>query len=258
MNGTAVKYFKVDGGLLWWMKGSGGCPWDGEMYTDKFVFQWFTEGPTFTNCSGNKMYVNPVPLWPRYHVPGAFDSIVNPGPNKYNTTESCGTDHLAQIDNQDVKGELSGPFTDVLWTTTFGGSIPDHTPYLLATKYIKGVSGVYQNREQYWLVKGFGQTEWCPSTWNGTGWTVGTCSVNTTKVSGGAPAPNFACSVPNLPITNGLPAGTLQTTSPQMNLHSDTGVIDGTPLTIGNSVFVVQVEDSVGHIAQRSLSLTVQ
>jgi hypothetical protein len=258
LNGTAVKYFKVDGGLIWWLKGSGGCPWDGEMYNDKFVFQWFTEGPTFTNCSGNKMYVNPVPLWSRYHVPGADDIVLTPGPNKYTPTESCGSDHLAQIDNQDVKGELTGPFTDVLWTTTFGGSIPDHTPYLLATKYINGVSGVYQNREQYWLVKGFGQVEWCPATWNGTSFTVGTCSVNTTKVAGGAPTPNFACSVPNLPITNGLPAGTLQTTSPSLNLHSDTGVIDGTPLTIGNSVFVVQVEDSVGHIAQRSLSLTVQ
>lgn len=256
--GTSIKYFKVDGGLLWWMKGSGGCPWDGEMYSDKWVFQWFTEGPTFSNCSGNKMYVNPVPLWSRYHVPGAFDSIVNPGPNKYTPTESCGSDHLAQIDNQDVKGELSGPFTDVLWTTTYGGNIPNNTPYLLAVKYIKGVSGVYQNREQYWLVKGYGQVRWCPSTWNGTGWTLGSCTQETTKTAGTTPAPNFACTVPNLPVTNGLPAGTLQTTSPSMNLHSDTGVIDGTPLTIGNSVFVVQVEDSVGHIAQRTLSLTVQ
>jgi hypothetical protein len=258
LSGTLSKYFKVDGGLLWWMKSSSGCPWDGEMYTDKYVFQWFTEGPTFSNCSGNKTYVNPVALWPRYHVPGAFDSIVNPGPNKYKTTENCGVDNLAQIDNQDVKGELSGPFTDITWTTTYGGNIPNNQPYLLATKYIKGVAGVYQNREQYWLVKGYGQVQWCPSTWNGSGWTVGTCTRETTKTAGGAPAPNFACTVPNLPVTNGLPPGTLQTTSPSMNLHSDTGVIDGTPLTIGNSVFVVQVEDSVGHIAQRTLALTVQ
>src|SRR5437879_7635523 len=34
---TAGKYFHLDGGLFWWLKGAGGNPWDGEYYDANFI-----------------------------------------------------------------------------------------------------------------------------------------------------------------------------------------------------------------------------
>jgi hypothetical protein len=259
LTGTAYKAFRLDAGLIWWLKGASGGPWDGEMLGGDYVYQWFTEGPTFNNLSGYKMYVNPVPLWKRYHVPGADDVVYTPGPNRYSTTESCGADGLPLIDNLGVRGELTGPFTDVLWQTTFGGDIPDHTPYLLAQKWIKCTANSIANcttEEDYWLVKGWGQVRWVPKSCS-----AGVCtptssgSVNTNEVAGGAPVPNFACKVPNVPVQGMLPPGVTITSAPQMDLAANTGVISGTPKTATSSAFTVQVEDSVGTITQKDMTM---
>jgi hypothetical protein len=119
------------------------------------------------------MYVTPVPLWKRYHSPGDDDVVFTPGPNKYSTTDNCGADNLPLIDNLGVRGELTGPFTDVPWQTqclNAGGtlatcSIPDNTPYLLAQKWTKCTANDITKcttEEDYWLIKGYGQAQWCP------------------------------------------------------------------------------------------------
>jgi hypothetical protein len=269
LNGPSnPKYFVVQGGLQLWIKGPTGNPWDGELVTDKYVSQWFTE-KTWSNPSSFKMYVNPVALWARYHVPGADDVVYTPGPNKYSSTDNCGLDNLPLIDNLGVRGELTGPFTDVAWQTdciSAGGTlatcnIPDNTPYLLAQKWTKCTANNIFNcttEEDYWLVKGYGQAQWCPKTLTGGVYVTGTCSTTQSKVPGGAPTPNFACKIPTLPISNGLPAGTLQASSPSLNLIDSTGVIIGTPLAAGSSTFTVQVEDSLGRTANKTFTLTVQ
>jgi hypothetical protein len=250
------KYFHLDAGLLWWIKGPTGNPWDGLTVSATCVSQWFTEN-IWSNASSYKMYDTPICLYPRYFVPGTNITTSTAGPNKYKTTTNCGVDNLAEIDNQDVQGNIQGPFTDITWRTTYGGDIPDNTAYLLLSKYTKGTGGVYQSREQYWAVLGYGQVRWCPATWNGTIYVNGTCSISTTKVAGGSPVPNFACKVPTIPVTNNLPAGVLTTTGPSLNLDNVLGKITGTPLTAGNKTVTVQVEDAAGNIAQKTVVVPV-
>lgn len=274
LNGTAVKYFHLDAGLLEWEKGASGFPWDGEMYDANHIYQWFTEGDStdnatciangFSSCfndpNANKTYINPVALWPRYFVPGTDIVTYTPGPNKYIQTANCGADAQAPIDNLGVRGELTGPFTNVQWSTTFGGSIPDNTPYLLAQKWTKCTANNINNclnEEDYWLVLHWGQVEWCPKTFNGTIYVTGTCSVNTTKTSGGPGTLNFGCGVPNIPALGVLPPGTIQTSSPSLNLDNAGGTISGTPSTAGTYNFTVQAEDSLGHIGQQNYSVPV-
>lgn len=262
LSGTIVKYFRLDAGLLSWIKSSSGHPQDGELVGPDYIRQWFTEGPTFSNASGFKMYVNPPALWVRYPAPGSDNVVYTPGPNKYSTTESCGSDNLPLIDNLGVRGELTGPFNDVTWQSSFGGNIPDNTPYFLAQKWIKCTANdITQctNEEDYWLVKGYGQVQWCPKTWNGSTYVTGTCTRETTKTTGGAPAINFPCGIPNVPIPNMPPAGAISTSATSMDLGDSTGTLSTSSVTAtaGSYTFTVQVEDSLGHVAQKTFTLTV-
>jgi hypothetical protein len=268
------KAYRLDAGVFFWEKNTQGYPSDIEAYDDKEVYQWGTEMDSsqdaaciaggwpscFSDPQAFKMYPVPVPLWKRYHKPGEDDVVYTPGPNKYNSTTNCGADNQAQIDNLGVRGELTGPFTDITWKTTYGGDIPDHTPYLLGQKWTKCTSNNILNcttEEDYWLVYKYGQARWCPKSLSGGVYVTGTCTTQTTVSAGGAPTPNFACTLPNVPLSNGLPAGTLQTSEPSMNLVDSTGEIKGTPLAAGTSTFTVQAEDAAGHIATQTLSIVV-
>jgi hypothetical protein len=260
LSGDSVKYFHLDNGLLEWIKGSSGSPMDGEAFDGQKIKQWITEGNTFSNPSGYKKYRTPVDLWPRYHVAGADDVTYTPGPNLYDITESCGSDNLTPIDNLGVRGELTGPFTDITWQTTYGGDIPDNTPYLLGQKWIKCTANDITkctNEEDYWMPLNYGQARWCPKTWNGSTYVTGTCSTNTHVVAGGAPTLNFACRVPNLTAAGNLPPGTPVATGTSMTMASDTGVTSGTPNTAGTYNYTVQVEDSTGSIAQKTFQTVI-
>jgi hypothetical protein len=269
LNGASnPKCFKLDGTLMWWIKSFTGEPWDLEAVGPDYIKQLATEN-VWLNASSYKMYVNAVSLWARYHIPGTVDHVYTPGPNKYSTTINCGADNQPLIDNLGVRGELTGPFTDVPWKTqciAAGGnnttcSIPDNTPYLLAKKWIKCTADdITQctNEEDYWLIKGYGQGQWCPKTWNGSTYVTGTCSSTMQKVAQAAVTPNFACTVPRIAVSDGLPNGTQVTSQPPFTVVDSTGVFKGTSNTPGTYKFTVQVEDSLGHIAQKTLSLTVQ
>lgn len=249
-----AKYFVINNSLLWWIKNSAGNPWDGEMFDGSFIYQWFTEGPTWGNASGYKKYRTPVPLWPRYFVLGSDIVTYTPGPNLYDITESCGTDNLAPIDNLGVRGELTGPFSEDI-----GGNIGT-VQYLLATKWIKcsaNAATSCNNREQYWLGQGIGQYRWQSAHLSGGVFVIDQTSLENNKVAGGAPTPNFACKVPNPPVQNTLPPGITTTSSTTLNLVDSTGVIIGTPSTAGTSAFTVQVEDAVGNITQANMTLAV-
>jgi len=274
LNGTAVKYQHVDAGYVEWEKGANGHPWDLEGVDANRIYQVSTEGDSsddatciangFPSCfqdpNANKTYINPPALWPRYFVPGTDVVTYTPGPNKYIQTANCGADHQTPIDNLGVRGELTGPFTDVLWQTTFGGNIPDHTPYLLAQKWTKCTANnalSCTTEEDYWLVQRWGQVEWCPKTLSGGTFVTGTCSVNTTKMAGGPGTLNYGCGVPKLPFSGMLPAGTTLTSAPSFNLVDSTGDLTGIATTLGSNTFTVQVTDAAGNIVSKTLSLTV-
>jgi hypothetical protein len=265
LTGATVKYCVLTANLLMWIKGSSGGPADGEAFDGNYVYQWYTEGPTFSNLSGFKRYVNAVALWKRYHVPGQDDVVVTRGPNKYTTTESCGSDNLAQIDNLDVKGEVTGPFTDQLFQTdciAAGGStatcnVPDNTPYLMLQKFIKGTADVYQTRERYQVAFGYGQIIWDTAHLSGGSYVIDQTSTNERVVAGGNPTPNFPCGIPAPFPSLGLPPGTLRSSAPPMSINDATGVFNGTPSTVGNYTFFVQLEDAVGRMTHKSVTLPV-
>jgi hypothetical protein len=173
------KAYRLTAGVFFWIKNSQGYPSDIEAYDGKNVYQWGTEMDSsqdatciaegWTSCFSDpqayKLYDNPVALWPRYHVPGADDVTYTPGPNKYKPTTNCGADNQAEIDNLGVRGELTGPFTDITWQTTYGGNIPDNTPYWLGQKWLKCTANNILNcttEEDYYLVKGYGQVSVVP------------------------------------------------------------------------------------------------
>jgi hypothetical protein len=266
------KAYRLTAGVFFWIKNSQGYPSDIEAYDGKNVYQWGTEMDSsqdatciaegWTSCFSNpqayKLYDNPVALWPRYHVPGADDVTYTPGPNKYKPTTNCGADNQAEIDNLGVRGELTGPFTDITWQTTYGGNIPDNTPYWLGQKWLKCTANNILNcttEEDYYLVKGYGQARWCPKSLSGGVYVTGTCTTQTTVSVGGAPTPNFACTLPN-PSISLLPNGVQRTSGLPMALNDSTGAISGT-FNAGSYNFTVQVEDANGRKVQKLMNIPV-
>jgi hypothetical protein len=266
------KAYRLTAGVFFWIKNSQGYPSDIEAYDGKNVYQWGTEMDSsqdatciaegWTSCFSDpqayKLYDNPVALWPRYHVPGADDVTYTPGPNKYKPTTNCGADNQAEIDNLGVRGELTGPFTDITWQTTYGGNIPDNTPYWLGQKWLKCTANNILNcttEEDYYLVKGYGQARWCPKSLSGGVYVTGTCTTQTTVSVGGAPTPNFACTLPN-PSISLLPNGVQRTSGLPMALNDSTGAISGT-FNAGSSNFTVQVEDANGRKVQKLMNIPV-
>lgn len=274
LTGAANKYFHIDGGLLWWLKGSNGNPWDGRLYDENYIYDWFTEdgdpadaaacgtagySSCFVDPFAYKMFVTPVPLTPRYWVPGTTVTIMSPPTlsssftlNPYVRTTNCGADNQSLKYLGNLKAVLSGPTT-----INFGGTVGSQPAVEIDYYYSGNVSGVYQNLEKFFGALNIGQLRWQHWTWNGTNYVLQQDSLNNNIVSGGSPVPNFACHVPTLPITNGLPAGVLLTKSPSLNLHDQTGVVDGTPTTAGSKNVTVQVQDATGAIAQKTFTFNV-
>lgn len=275
LSGTALlKYFRLDGGLFWWMKDTGGFPSDGELYDAQNIYHWFTENGDsvdqpaciaagFPNCFldpfAYKRFVNPVPVAPRYFVPGSTVTILTPTVlsssstlNPFVRTTNCGADNQPLIFLGNIKTVTSGP-TNV----SFGGTIGTVPTIEIDYYYSGNVSGVYQNLEKYYLALGFGQAKWEHYNWNGSAFVLAQTSLTNNKVAGGTPTPNFACKIPTLQLAGDLPAGVPLTSSPSLNLRDSTGVISGTPASSGTTVSTIQVEDSVGTIAQGNYQITV-
>lgn len=268
LTGQTYKAFRVDGGMFWWLKGNTGNPWDGELYDANSVYHFFTEDGDsvdqpkcqangYPSCYqdpfANKTFQTPVPLWPRYfNVNGPPVTTTTNGLNPIIRTVNCGQDGQPPINIGNIQGTLQN---DGLMNW---GSLGSNIPTLEGDYFYGGsVPGVYNNREQYWFAKGFGQVQWQLSSWNGTGWTIQKTTNSLTLASGGAPTPNFGCNVPNLPIKGTVPPGIVMTSSPQLDLVDSTGVLSGTANTAGTYNYTVQVEDTNGNIAQKQFTQVV-
>jgi hypothetical protein len=255
------KAFRLDGGILWWIKNSAGNPWDGELYDGSFFYHWFTEdgdaadqaaciaagySSCFLDPFAYKMFNVPVKVAPRYFTLGGADVVVkSPSPNNFVRTTNCGVDKQPLINLGNIMG-ITHDAGNVNW----GGSVG--TVRTIEIQYYWGIANETTvppqsgTRERYELALGFGQVVWDTSHWNGSGWTVDQTSTDNVVVAGGAPTPNFGCKLPALPLSGALPPGIISTSSPQLNLRDSTGVISGTPNTAGNYPVTVQQEDGSG------------
>jgi hypothetical protein len=278
--GLAPRYARLDGGLIWQMKSAAGNPWDGNWYDDQYVYLGFTDNNDssqqaacqaagFTSCFVDpfayKMALTLRRFTPRYFVPGTTVTILTPpvltGGGQVNPrirTTNCGADNQGVSYLGNVKTVTSGPNNPPAFLV--GNNVTATTPTIETDYYYSGdVTGTYQNRERFWFVKGLGWAGWDHALWNGTSYDPpDMVSADNHKVAGGLTSqPNFGCGVPSLPITGKLPDGVSRTFAPSLNLVDSTGVINGTPNTAGTSTVHVQVEDSVGTIAQKDLTLSI-
>jgi len=278
LSGSAVKYCHIDAGLLWWIKGSSGNPWDGLIYDGSFIYDTFTENgdggsqdtacqaagfsSCFTDPFAFKRFVAPLSAMPRYFTLGGADVVLNhPSPNNFMRTTNCGVDNQPLINlGNIVEITHDGDYFAGGTTRAFGGSIGTvHTIERLHFWGLSTVTAPYQSGhvEVYDLVLGFGQVEWRSFHWGGSSYVLDQDSLNNNKVAGGAPTPNFGCKIPNNLASGNLPPGTISTASPKLNLGDSTGTISGTPNTPGTYSFTVQQEDAGGAFHLQNQTITV-
>lgn len=198
------KYFwkDADGMKFWWIKGSTGNPWDIRLYDSTYLYWWITENGdqnAFTNDQAYKRYetthgyptAQGVPLTPRFFTlpttNQTISTITTLAPNPVQRTINCGADNQSPIEIGDIQGVLTGP-TTIDW----GGSVGLQTTIII-NYYYSGNSGVYQNRERYFLVKYWGQVQWDHATLQSGTYNIVQTSTFINKLSGGAPTPDFPC-----------------------------------------------------------------
>jgi hypothetical protein len=115
----------------------------------------------FVDPFAYKMFVNPVPLSPRYWVPGTTVTIMSPPTlsgsftsNPYVRTTNCGADNQPLLYLGNIKSVLSGPTT-----INFGGTIGSLPSIEIDYYYSGNVSGVYSK---------LGEVLWCSKRWSST------------------------------------------------------------------------------------------
>ena len=273
--GATPKCSVLGAGLLWWVKSFSGWAADLELYDDKFIYEYATENndanqqaackaagysSCFLDPFAYKQAVNLTPAFPRYFVPGSTVTLMTPttlqGGSKVNPfirTTNCGADNQSLVYLGNKKFVTTGFLTGI----NFGGII-GVMPYIENDYYYSGnASGVYVNLEKRFFVKPYGWVRF--ELWqlvNGV-YVLQSGSTNNAKTAHAAVTPNFGCKVPNLPLTGTLPPGNTATSSANLDMKSSTGVESGTPNKSGTYNYTVQVEDSVGTIAQKAFTQTI-
>ncbi len=263
-------YMDADGQKDWTIKGNSGNPWDIRLYDPGptgFIKYWITENGdetgAYTNPKAYKRYLTPVPLMPRFFVPGTVVTTITPGPNTIHRTINCDLDGEAPINIGQIKGVLSGPTT-----IDFGGQIGAQPTLQLQYHYgFQSGSGLYNSRETYSYVKGYGVVEWDLDKL-----VNGVYVRNLTKPDpnlslGTIPSPVWPCGTSAPGWVGGTPGagGNVPypaTTTPVLDTEglalSPAGVISGaTPGPQGTVNVTVQAKDANGLIATQPLSLVV-
>src|SRR5262249_31985137 len=132
---------KIDGGVIWQVKGTSGNPWDLNLYDANFVYLSATDNndssqqaacqaagysSCFVDPFAYKMSLQPKPFTPRYFVPGTTVTILPPpvlqGGSQVNgfiRTTNCGVDNQPIVYLGNVKTVTSGGITPV----AFGGDV---------------------------------------------------------------------------------------------------------------------------------------
>jgi len=209
-------------GVIWFVKNKLGHPWDIWVYDSTHIGHWITENgdsadqaacqaANGTSCwmyerAYKRHIAQPAWTWPRYLTPGLPHTENAPGPNTVYRTTNCESTYTV-VTIGDVQGITSGPFK-ISW----GGSIDKGTGTLASAPNYDSVNGVdtikneyyysgsisgatFKDREEYYLVKGFGRIAWYSyhRTDTASPWVFKQKTVNTTLASGGAPALVFPC-----------------------------------------------------------------
>jgi hypothetical protein len=175
------------------MKGSSGYPWDVDIQTGSYIYQWATENvwndPTTYKAFATKFTM---PWMPRCITkpssPGKLSSltVVNPAYSIYSahcTLQS--TNHLGNTVN-----EVWGPYA-----ANFGGNLPNPSTYVeLAYRYSCDLN--YNNckyKETFDWVKNYGLVRWTYYVLQNGVYVQQQQNYFNTLTSGGAPTPDTPC-----------------------------------------------------------------
>jgi hypothetical protein len=188
LNGDSSATQKSDR-KFWWIKNSAGNPWDINRYDDNRLYFWITENGEQdpSNPAAYKRFVTPVPLMPRFFVPGSTFTIDTPGPNLIKRTVNCEVDNQTPFDLGHIRGVTSGP-TTIAWGGDLGSQSTIELDYFWG-----GTGSTYNTRERFYLVKNWGRVKWDTSHWTGSAYVVDSSSTHNTLGTGGSPDPNFTC-----------------------------------------------------------------
>ncbi len=194
-------WLDADGIKTWFVKGTGGNPWDLDLYDGDFFYRWITDAGSlgaFTNPSAYKRSLRTnvgtiitagVPSLPRYFVNGSITTIDTPGPNLGVNTLSCETDNLGTHDLKDIRNVwITGLVMD------WGGDVGNGVGTSENDYYFSGTNGIYSNLEKFFYVKGWGRTSWQPFTLQGGVYVASqAATIHNINTTGGSPTPNFPC-----------------------------------------------------------------
>ena len=142
------------------MKGPSGYPWDVDIETSSYIYQWATEN-VWTDPTTYKAFVTKwtMPWMPRCitqpSTPGKLSSITVPNPSYSVYGSNCTLQSTKNLGN--TVNEVWGPYSG-----NFGGNLPNPTTYLeLAYRYSCDVN--YNNctyKETFDWVKNYGLVRW--------------------------------------------------------------------------------------------------
>lgn len=249
-------YIDTDGTKFWSQKGSGGNPWDifpygttgqanacpNDVNGAPMFCHWITENGdenAFSNARAYKRLVTPIALTHRYFDGNTTESNTTAGPNPLKRTLNCELDGEPTINLGQTMGAR-----EAIVTTPWGGAVGTQRTLVLDWHYTFS-GGVYQNREQFYYVRGWGLVQWQNEQWNGSTYVPSQTVTDTTLTAGGAPTPNFPCYGTTPGWIGGAPGAG----------GNDTAFKAATPAM--SATATVQVSDSLAATASQSFTLNV-
>lgn len=175
------------------IKGSSGYPWDVDIQTDTFIYQWATEN-TWNDPTTYKAFAtkSTMPWMPRCITkpasPGKLTSIKVSDPSYSVYSTNCTLQSTKNLGN--TVNEVWGPYS-----RNFGGNLPSPSIYLeLSYRYSCDVN--YNNclyKETFDWVKNYGLVRWAYYVLQNGTYVQKQQNIFNTLASGGSPTPSTPC-----------------------------------------------------------------
>ncbi|HEX6502671.1 MAG TPA: hypothetical protein VF011_05440 [Terriglobales bacterium] len=188
MSGSANPLFtEIAPGKFYWTKGSGGYPWDIQLYDSSYIYLWITEYAWSSPTTYKKFSYNTnMPLAPRCAKAGFPGSSIKVPNTAFDIHTSC-TSYTRHTLGTAVN-EVWGPYY-----MSFGGKLPNNLKTLVVSyRYNCSNYQSCHDKEEYYLVQQYGLAQWVHYTLNSGKYVQQQKSVFN-NLTGGTTTPKFPC-----------------------------------------------------------------
>jgi hypothetical protein len=192
----AANWLDADGQKIYLVKNSAGNPYDIYIYDGSWIYHWLTENAdegTWSSANAWKRFLTPVPVIPRFFVPGSTVTKITLGTNPIERTIACGTDGEPLINIGNISEVTTGPEN-----RTWGGDI-DGGAGLGVIDNVNGVPTITlthsygHQRERFRYVHNIGLVGWDHANLSGGAYVVDDSTIHNIHAVGGCPTPNVPC-----------------------------------------------------------------